>query len=387
MITLAIDNFIDRGRPLPNGLPPEKCVGSDFTMESPFLDYPRIFYYLKESKIDVQVKHTPEAQEGAWYPITVSWFDHTVDYFAVVDPLVFKNKLKIVFFYQEADDPRIISRRIQELCNDYNYHNVAFVSGNSLASDYKYCYYWPEVEYIYQRSVDFSKASLTHFNARSKLFVALCRIDKPERRIFMSNLWKNGLHTNGYFSYCQEQLGQHHDYAGIDLYDEFLAEHEQTGQDFIKAGPFFVDDLTSEQRNDYSVLMDDIYQDSYFSYVLESFIDIDNSSGQSMTEKTFKPILHCQPFICLAEHHHLRHLRELGYHTFDNIFDESYDEIKDNNDRFKAVMWMAEDLARIDLDTAHDMYKKCGDRLLENRVLLENINGSRLRTLVDDLSK
>ena len=132
--------------------------------------------------------------------------------------------------------------------------------------------------------------------------------------------------------------------------------------------------------------MDDIYQDSYFSYVLESFIDIDNSSGQSMTEKTFKPILHCQPFICLAEHHHLRHLRELGYHTFDNIFDESYDEIKDNNDRFKAVMWMAEDLARIDLDTAHDMYKKCGDRLLENRVLLENINGSRLRQLATDLN-
>ena len=201
MITLAIDNFTDRGRPLPNGLPPEKCVGSDFTMESPFLDYPRIFYYLKESKIDVQVKHTPEAQEGAWYPITVSWFDHTVDYFAVVDPLVFKNKLKIVFFYQEADDPRIISRRIQELCNDYNYHNVAFVSGNSLSSDYKYCYYWPEVEYIYQRSVDFSKASLTHFKRRSKHFTALCRIDKLERRIFMSNLWKNGLHTNGYFSY------------------------------------------------------------------------------------------------------------------------------------------------------------------------------------------
>ena len=387
MITLAIDNFGDRGRPLPNGLPPEKCVVDDPSLESPFLDYPRIFYYLKESKIDVEVKHTTEAQEGAWYPIQVGYFDKSVDYFALVNPLVFKNKLKIIFFYHEADDPRMISRRIKQLCDDYNYHNVAFVSGNSVASDYKYCYYWPELEYMYQRSVDFSKASLTHFNARSKHFTALCRIDKLWRKVFMANLWDQGLHNRGYFSYCQENLGEQDDWDSFDLYNEFLAEHKQVCDDFIKAGPFYVDDLTSKQRNDYSVLMDDIYQDSYFSYVMETFIDVDKSGGQFITEKTFKPILHCQPFICLAEHNHLKHLRELGYHTFDNIFDESYDDIQDTTQRFKAVWWLAEDLARIDLDTAHDMYKKCGDRLLENRVLLENINGSRLRTLVDDLSK
>ena len=299
----------------------EQCANDDFTMVSPFLDYPRIFYYLKESNIDITVKHTIESPEGAWYPVQVSYFDKNVDYFALMNPLVFKNKLKLIFFYHEADDPRIISRRIKQLCDDYNYHNVAFVSGNSVAGDYKYCYYWPEIEYMYQRTVDFSKASLTHFKRRSKHFMALCRIDKPERRIFMSNLWKNGLDKHGYFSYCQEQLNQHNDYAGIDLYDEFLAEQEQLGQEFIKAGPFYVDNLTSEQRNNYSVLTDDMYQDSYFNFVLESFICIDGSGGQSITEKTWKPILHCQPFICLAEHHHLRHLRELGYHTFDNIID------------------------------------------------------------------
>ena len=387
MITLAIDNFTDRGRPLPNGLRPEQCVSDDFTMKSPFLDYPRIFYYLKESNIDMEIKYTNEAPQGAWYPVTVSWFDHTVDYFELLNPLVFKNNLKIVFFYQEADNPQYIDKRIQELCNKHDYYNVAFVSGNSSADQYEYTWYWPEVEYKFQRSVDFSKASLTHFKRRSKHFMALCRIDKLERRIFMSNLWKNGLDKHGYFSYCQEQLNQHNDYAGIDLYDEFLAEQEQLGQEFIKAGPFYVDSLTSEQRNDYSVLTDDMYQDSYFNFVLESFICIDGSGGQSITEKTWKPILHCQPFICLAEHHHLRHLHELGYHTFDNIIDESYDDIENTQERFEAVVALAQDLASIDLDTAHEMYKKCSDKLFENRVLLENVNGSRLRTLIENLSK
>ena len=386
MITLAIDNFADRGKPLPNGLTLEQCTNNNFTMQSPYLDYPRIFYYLKESDIDVEVKHTPQASEGAWYPITVSWFDHTVDYFELVNPLVFENKLKIVFFYQEADNPLHINERIKELCRKHDYYNVAFVSGNSRADQYEYTWYWPEVEYMFQRQVDFSKASLTHFKRRSKHYMALCRIDKLERRIFMSNLWENGLDKRGYFSYCQEQLDQHNDYSGIDLYDEFLAEQDQLGKEFIKAGPFYVDSLTSEQRNDYSVLSDDMYQDSYFNFVLESFINIDGSGGQSMTEKTFKPILYCQPFICVAEHHHLKHLRELGYHTFDNIIDESYDDIENTQERFEAVMGLAQDLASIDLDTAHDMYKKCGDRLLENRVLLENVNGTRLKKLTTDLN-
>lgn len=386
MITLAIDNFADRGKPLPNGLTLEQCANNNFTMQSPYLDYPRIFYYLKESDIDVEVKHTPQASEGAWYPITVSWFDHTVDYFELVNPLVFENKLKIVFFYQEADNPLHINERIKELCRKHDYYNVAFVSGNSRADQYEYTWYWPEVEYMFQRQVDFSKASLTHFKRRSKHYMALCRIDKLERRVFMSNLWKNGLDKRGYFSYCQEQLDQHNDYSGIDLYDEFLAEQDQLGKEFIKAGPFYVDSLTSEQRNDYSVLSDDMYQDSYFNFVLESFINIDGSGGQSMTEKTFKPILYCQPFICVAEHHHLKHLRELGYHTFDNIIDESYDDIENTQERFEAVMGLAQDLASIDLDTAHDMYKKCSDRLLENRVLLENINGTRLKKLTTDLN-
>jgi len=130
-----------------------------------------------------------------------------------------------------------------------------------------------------------------------------------------------------------------------------------------------------------------MYQDSYFNFVLESFICIDGSGGQSITEKTWKPILHCQPFICLAEHHHLRHLHELGYHTFDNIIDESYDDIENTQERFEAVVALAQDLASIDLDTAHEMYKKCSDKLFENRVLLENVNGSRLRTLIENLSK
>jgi len=384
MITLAIDNFQENtGRPLPNGMDPEKCRNDDFATEWPWLDYPRLFYYFKESKIPVSVVHTPQAPNNSWYPITIGWFDFTQDYFDLINPQALDKGMKIVFLYHEADNPEDINTRLTELADKHNYHNIAFISGNSAADQYEYTHYWPELEYMYQRSVDFSKASITHFKRRSKQFVALCRIDKLWRKVFMSNLWAKGLHKNGYFSYCQEKLGHQDDWDGVPLLNEFLTERMSDMAKFIQAGPFFVDDLTTDQRNDYSVLMDDLYQDSYFNIVLETFIDVDSSGGQFITEKTFKPILHMQPFICVAEHHHLKHLRELGYSTFENIIDESYDEIENTQERFEVVMGLSEELSGLDLDTWHKMYKDSLQRLIWNRVVLENDLSHRLKKLVE----
>lgn len=369
MITLAVDNF--------NGAKPLGNAGQD---------YPKLFYYLKENNIDVEVYHTPNAPKGSWYPITIKWFDFNKDYFADINPLVFKHSYKIVFSYNEADNPKDINQRLTKLAKQYNHDDIAFISGNSSADQYKYTYYWPEVEYMFRRSIDFTTVPKTHFKRRSKHFTALVRIDKLWRKVFMSNLWAKGLHNRGYFSYCQEQLGQQDDYNGLPLYNEWLAEQQPRVDDFIQAGPFFVDSLTSDERNNYAVTPIELYEDSYFNIVLETNIDVDSSGGQCITEKTFKPILHCQPFICVAEHNHLKHLRDLGYQTFDNIIDESYDSIENSQERFERVMQLSEELANKSLDELHEMYIKVKDRLLHNRQLLESDLSYRLKKLTTDLN-
>ena len=387
MITLAVDNFQPgNGRLLPNGLTPEQCVNDDFATKSPWLDYPRLYYYLKESKIAVQVKQTAEANTNDWYPVTIGWFDFTQDYFELINPLVIKKGLKIVFLYHEADNPKDINARLEELADLHNYDNIAFISGNSAADQYHFTHYWPELEYMYRRSVDFTKASLTQYNRRSKHFTALCRIDKLWRKVFMSNLWHKNLHLNGYFSYCQEFLGEQDDWDGVPLLNEFLTSQQPIWEDFIKAGPFYVDELTTTQRNDYSILMDDMYNDSYFNIVLETFIDVDSSGGQFITEKTLKPILHCQPFICVAEAYHLEHLRSLGYHTFERVFDESYDKVEDTQERFEMVMSLSQELAEMDLDSMHNLYKSVGDITMWNRIVLENNIRHRLKDLITKIS-
>ena len=57
-----------------------------------------------------------------------------------------------------------------------------------------------------------------------------------------------------------------------------------------------------------------------------------------VTEKTWKAINFLQPFIVLATPGHLAYLRSIGFKTFGDFWDESYDDIGDHCMRLKAIM-------------------------------------------------
>tara|TARA_B100000963_G_scaffold174447_2_gene151765 strand:- start:3906 stop:5489 length:1584 start_codon:yes stop_codon:yes gene_type:complete len=56
-----------------------------------------------------------------------------------------------------------------------------------------------------------------------------------------------------------------------------------------------------------------------------------------ITEKTFKPIMYGHPFLLVTHPGTLRHLRSIGFETFPEWIDESYDEIEIDAERFKAI--------------------------------------------------
>jgi len=57
-----------------------------------------------------------------------------------------------------------------------------------------------------------------------------------------------------------------------------------------------------------------------------------------LTEKIFKPIVSKQPFMLLAAPGNLEYLRSYGFKTFGSWIDESYDNIKDHDQRIQAVV-------------------------------------------------
>jgi hypothetical protein len=56
-----------------------------------------------------------------------------------------------------------------------------------------------------------------------------------------------------------------------------------------------------------------------------------------ITEKTYKPIAFMQPFILVAAAGSLQHLKDMGFKTFSNFWDESYDQELDDKQRFRKI--------------------------------------------------
>ena len=392
MIYIAVDHIHPvTHRPMPNGIPVELHDQLDF-MDGHRLDFPRIIYYLRDCKIPAQVVKTVDAPAMSWYPIVLGWFDFTQDYISVISTealaRIRKKQMILVFTYHEGDHPGRIRQRLNELCQQHGIDTEItwLISGNSSADQYPNTVYWPETEFMYWRSVDRASGAQYHLRPRSRAYTALCRIDKLWRKVFMSDLWHHNLHKRGYFSYNQYLLGGEDNYLDCALSNDYLAACQDRVDDFIAVGPFQVDDLDTHAHNTYSQNMTQLYEDSYFNVILETMIDIDNSNGQLISEKTCKPIFNNQFFVAVSSVDHQRHLRELGYKTFGRCIDESYDSISNNQQRFEAVLSLTQELAGSDQQSLHDLYKQLEPEIKHNSQVFQTGMVYRLKNVVDRIN-
>lgn len=74
------------------------------------------------------------------------------------------------------------------------------------------------------------------------------------------------------------------------------------------------------------------YDDTYCSIVTESMVE-----KVWVTEKSFKPVGFYHPFLILSAPGQLEKMKSLGFVTFDNIFDESYDTVIDVDKRCQII--------------------------------------------------
>ena len=90
------------------------------------------------------------------------------------------------------------------------------------------------------------------------------------------------------------------------------------------------------------------YIDTYFSVVTETVVDYPYSFR---TEKIWKPIFMAHPWIVIANEGYYRDMRNLGFKTYNDLIDESFDLITNNQDRLDRMKDVVEDLARQDLQS------------------------------------
>jgi hypothetical protein len=111
--------------------------------------------------------------------------------------------------------------------------------------------------------------------------------------------------------------------------------------------------------------------DCFVNIVTETLFNIDSIF---LSEKTYKPIYMCQPFIIFGNPHSLKKLKELGYKTFDKWWDESYDEELDVNNRFKKIISILEEISEWDMDKCFSIKQEMEDILIHNYKHMFNIN-------------
>lgn len=101
-----------------------------------------------------------------------------------------------------------------------------------------------------------------------------------------------------------------------------------------------------------------------FLHVVTETIFYENK--QHLTEKIFKPIVLGQPFVLATGYKGLKYLKSYGFKTFDQWWDESYDDIEDPQDRIQAIAKVVNNIAKLPLSQLEDLRKEMSDVLDHN---------------------
>jgi hypothetical protein len=86
-----------------------------------------------------------------------------------------------------------------------------------------------------------------------------------------------------------------------------------------------------------------LYNQSYFNLVVET--DIDYSDSFFPTEKIIKTLFTGMPFVVVSTPHFLTNLHDLGFKTYNQIWNESYDSELDHNIRLDKIVDLCQQLS------------------------------------------
>ena len=205
---------------------------------------------------------------------------------------------------------------------------------------------------------DFAFSCLNHFPKYFRINLGL-------------ELWKNNLLEDMLFS---QSVG---DQIFLEEANKKL-KHIDGYEDYINALPFkYKFDPVVKSLDDKNLNFDTFsvnhpaFNNTYGHIYTESEID-----KQVCTEKTIKPYLAGQIPIPLTPPGHIQYLKELGFHTFDDLLGTNYDELN-YEDKIEVIV----SIVSKGKDYIEDYYFKNYDKIEKNNTNLRNMYNMGLTRL------
>jgi len=278
----------------------------------------------------------------------------------LAETIMFKNITNLYFLLPENLLVKNVSA--DAVRAGFKAENLHFIEKSTKSRDLAGITYTCSDELLY-RHRNKSMPTVFHTQERSKNFTALVRTHRQWRAYTMARLWSKGLHEKGYFGY-NNRITVEDDINPIDTSNLGSLKHHT--EFFLTLAPFHCDLLTPDEHADMKYTVGLHHSDAYFNFVIES----DLNGPVRLTEKVFRAIKNCQPFVLAGAMGSVAQLREMGYKTFDHVVDHSYDEIEDATERWEAV---CTEMCRIAKSKkTHSMYVDCKDDLIHNQNLFLN---------------
>jgi hypothetical protein len=356
----------------------------EFGQHWPWTTPLRIEEYCRQHQHAVDLYTLDAFPDGCWYPICLGFFDFDIDYVSLLPDAcrmaIQQGRLRLLFMYHEGDNPSRIKQRLDSLCLQYALDPACyvFVSGNTSADRLERFVSFQDFELWYHQR-NLGVYPLPVDADRSQDFLCLNRVHKSWRAAIVADLVSMGMLDNSIWSYCNvASCNDQENPLQIDL----VPQLRYRTQRFLEQAPYHADDLTDDQRNDHSEFATALYQNTFCNIVTESQLDVDQSGGVFLTEKTFKPIKHAQMFFIAGAVGSLAELRRMGYRVFDHVLDNSYDGIEDTTQRWLSL--------RDAIRHAHDtdlrvLYQQCQGDLAHNQELFLAAPAQRLNSLAERL--
>ena len=169
-----------------------------------------------------------------------------------------------------------------------------------------------------------------------KFTIMLGRIDMKPERVFIYNRLKDMDLLKDFF-YCFNTMNP----IDEELPTIYLeTEKEQSSKYFHKAR-----------------YGDKYFKKSFLHIVVESFFSKESSLNRKfVSEKIFRATNSCQPFVVIGTQYFLKEFKELGFKSFDRWWDESYDEIENDDERLIATLKIIQDLSKLSHTELKNMY-------------------------------
>jgi hypothetical protein len=243
---------------------------------------------------------------------------------------------RILFFLQDYAGNTYLNNNIIQQCKKIDLSKVELIITGVV--DYvpcnmkitRYEEFFMRVSELYN---ELNYAPLTHlapYTSKPYYFDALLGVNRPHRTWIQSQVNK----------YCTDKILLKY-YQNPSLSAEKLDFDWPSGASITDTSTWGVGFFTANTVDYHGVatwlsfiVPIEIYNQSAYSIVAETATINDYNF---YTEKIIKPILAKRLFICFSSVNYLKNLRSLGFKTFDNVIDESYDQEVNPDIRFQKA--------------------------------------------------